>query len=67
MGTKIALMEDGPGSYRFAFSSKRGEVSGRVTVGVEGPPDNRSHEDKEQAAKNQILALSREFSEACEE
>jgi hypothetical protein len=67
MGTKIALMEDGPGSYRFAFSSKRGEVSGRVTVGVEGPPDKRSGEDREQAAKNQILALSREFSEACEE
>jgi hypothetical protein len=67
MGTKIALMEDGPGSYRFAFSSKRGEVSGRVTVGVEGPPDKRSDEDREQAAKNQILALSREFSEACEQ
>jgi hypothetical protein len=67
MGTKIGLIEDGPGSYRFAFSSKRGEVSGRVTVGVEGPPDKRSHEDREQAARNQILALSREFSEACEE
>jgi hypothetical protein len=67
MGTKIGLIEDGPGSYRFAFSSKRGEVSGRVTVGVEGPPDKRSDEDREQAARNQILALSREFSEACEE
>jgi hypothetical protein len=67
METKIALVEDGPGSYRFTFSAKRGELSGRVTVGIEGPPDKRSHEDREQAAKNQILALSREFAEACEE
>jgi hypothetical protein len=62
---KIALVEDGPGSYKFTFSSKRGEFSGRVNVGIEGPPDKRSQEDREQAAKNQILALSREFSESC--
>jgi hypothetical protein len=61
----IAIVEDGPGSYRFTFASKRGELSGRVTVGIEGPPDKRSNEDREQAAKNQILALSREFAEAC--
>jgi hypothetical protein len=64
---QIALVEDGPGSFRFTFASKRGEISGRVKVGVEGPPDGRSDYDKEQAAKNQILALSREFAEACEE
>ena len=62
---KAALVEDGPGSYKFTFSSKRGEFTGRVNVGVEGPPDKRSEEDKEQAARNQILALSREFSESC--
>jgi len=62
---KMALVEDGPGSYKFTFSSKRGEFTGRVNVGVEGPPDKRSEEDKEQAARNQILALSREFSESC--
>jgi len=66
MATPIALVEDGPGSYRFTFASKRGELSGRVTVGIEGPPDKRSSGDREQAAKNQILALSREFSEACD-
>jgi hypothetical protein len=65
--TQIALVEDGPGSYRFTFTSRRGELSGRVTVGVEGPPDRRSADDREQAAKNQILALSREFAEACGE
>jgi hypothetical protein len=65
MSAQIALFEDGPGSYRFTFSSTRGELSGRVTVGIEGPPDRRSYEDREQAAKNQILALSREFSAAC--
>jgi hypothetical protein len=65
MPSKVALVEDGPGSYRFTFASTRGELSGRVTVGIEGPPDRRSGEDREQAAKNQILALSREFSEAC--
>ena len=64
---KIALVEDGPGSFKFIFSSKRGEVSGRVNVGIEGPPDKRSQEDRERAAKNQILALSREFAEACED
>jgi hypothetical protein len=56
-----------PGSYKFMFASKRGELSGRVTVGIEGPPDRRSEDDREQAAKNQILALSREFAEACEQ
>lgn len=61
---QIALAEDGPGSYRFTFPTKRGEMSGRVTVGVEGPPDKRSDYDREQAAKSQILALSRESAEA---
>jgi hypothetical protein len=67
MTTPIALVEDGPGSYRFTFASKRGEVSGRVTVGIEGPPDRRSDYDRDQAARNQVLALSREFAEACGE
>lgn len=65
MQEQIAMVEDGPGSYRFTFASTRGELSGRVTVGIEGPPDRRSNEDREQAAKNQVLALSREFSAAC--
>ncbi len=67
MALRIALVEDGPGSYRFSFTSKRGELSGRVTVGIEGPPDRRSDADREQAARNQILAISREFAEACEQ
>jgi SAM-dependent methyltransferase len=49
------------------FSSPRGEMSGRVTVGTEGPPDRRSTADKEQAAKNQILALARELAEVCDD
>jgi hypothetical protein len=65
--TEIVLVEDGPGSYRFTFASKRGQLSGRVSVGIEGPPDRRSDYDREQAAKNQTLALSREFAEACGE
>ncbi len=67
MAPQIGLVEDGPGSYRFTFASTRGEMSGRVTVGIEGPPDRRSEADREQAAKNQIFALSREFAEACGE
>jgi hypothetical protein len=67
MAMKVALVEDGPGSYRFTFISTRGGLSGRVNVGIEGPPDRRSYDDREQAAKNQILALSREFSVACED
>jgi hypothetical protein len=43
--------------------STRGELSGRVT---EGPPDRRTDDDRQQAAMNQILAISREFAEACE-
>ena len=61
----VVLEPDGRGSYKFTFSSRRGEVSGRVTVGTEGPPDRRSEADQEQAAKSQILALSRELGEAC--
>jgi hypothetical protein len=65
MPMEIALVEDGPGSYRFTFISTRGELSGRVKVGIQGPPDRQSYQDREQAAKNQIRGLSREFSAAC--
>jgi hypothetical protein len=61
----IALEPDGPGSYTFKFATERGEISGRVRVALEGPPDNRSPGDQEQAALNQILALSREFAQSC--
>lgn len=62
---RIVLERDGPGSFRFKFQTARGEITGRVRVGLEGPPDNRSGADQEQAALNQILALSREFAQAC--
>ncbi|MGB6467015.1 MAG: hypothetical protein WBF27_12585, partial [Xanthobacteraceae bacterium] len=62
----IRLEADGRGSFTFTFSSARGEMSGRVNVGTEGPPDRRSTADKEQAAKNQILALARELAQVCE-
>jgi hypothetical protein len=62
----IRLEPDGRGSFIFTFSSPRGEMSGRVNVGTEGPPDKRSTADKEQAAKNQILALARELAQVCE-
>jgi hypothetical protein len=61
----ITLEPDGSGSYKFKFATGRGEISGRVRVGQEGPPDNRSEADQQQAALNQILALSREFAQAC--
>jgi hypothetical protein len=60
----IAPEPDSRGSYKFTFCSQRGKLSGRVTVGAEGPPARRSEADQEQAAKNQILALSRELGEA---
>jgi hypothetical protein len=44
MATEIALVEDGPGSYRFTFISTRGELSGRVKVGIQGPPDRQSYQ-----------------------
>jgi hypothetical protein len=62
----VVLEPDGRGSFTFKFSSPRGEVSGRVNVGTEGPPDRRSMPDKEQAAKNQILGLARELAQVCE-
>jgi hypothetical protein len=62
----IDLEPDGRGSFTFTFSTPRGELSGRVNVGTEGPPDKRSNADKEQAAKNQILALARELAQTCE-
>ncbi len=37
-----------------------------VNVGTEGPQDRRTTADKEQAAKNQILALARELAQVCE-
>ena len=61
----LVLEPDRPGCYQFKFVTERGEISGRVRVALEGPPDNRSLPDQEQAALNQILALSREFAQAC--
>jgi len=55
----IVLEAEGPGSYKLKFATGRGEISGRVRVGLEGPPDNRSEVDEEQVALTQILALSR--------
>ncbi len=62
----LHLEADRRGSFTFTFRSARGEMSGRVNVGTEGPPDRRSTADKEQAAKNQILALARELAQVCE-
>ena len=50
MTHSIVLEPDGPGSYKFKFATERGEISGRVRVALEGPPDNRSEADQEQAA-----------------
>jgi hypothetical protein len=63
---KIHREQHSRGSCTFTFASQRGDLSGRVNVGTEGPLDRRSQADKEQAAKNQILALSRELADACE-
>jgi hypothetical protein len=54
MVAQTALVEGGAGSYRFTFESARGELSGRVIAAIESPPDRRSYEDREQAAKDQI-------------
>lgn len=62
----IVLESDGPGSYKFHYLSQRGEIFGRVKVGVEGPPDSRPVDDQEGAARNRIMALAREFADACE-
>ena len=44
----IVLEPDGRGSFTFTFSSPRGEMSGRVNGGTEGPPDRRSTADKKE-------------------
>jgi hypothetical protein len=58
MAPQIALVEDGPGSYRFTCASRRGEMSGCVTVGTQGPPDKRSCADRVQAAKRSRLTIA---------
>lgn len=60
----IVLEVDGPGSYKFRFMSPSGELFGRVTVAMEGPPDYRPIADQESAARKRIAALAREFSAA---
>ena len=35
---RVVLERDGPGSYKFKFQTSWGEISGRVRVGLEGPP-----------------------------
>lgn len=61
---EIVLEVDGPGSYKFRFHSQTGELFGRVTVAMEGPPDDRPIAVQENAARNRIAALAKDFSAA---
>jgi hypothetical protein len=59
----IVLEPDGPGSYKFKFATERGEIAGRVRVEWKDLP-TIAPADRERAALNQILAVSREFAQA---
>jgi hypothetical protein len=50
-----------------SFQAAVYEILGPGPLGIEGPPDRRTNADREQAARNQILAMSREFAEASEQ
>ena len=45
-----------PDTFRFSYSIHDGEVTGRVSIGLEGP-DARSSEQKMRAAKLKVRSL----------
>ena len=56
-----------PSAFQFSFTTHDGEISGRITVAIEGKPETRSNEEKMRAAKIKVEHLVNTLSQAVSE
>ena len=54
-------------TFHFSFSTKDGQLTGRVSVALDGRPDNRSREEKMRAARIKVEWLAHAFANASSE
>jgi hypothetical protein len=54
-------------TFHFSFTTKDGQLTGRVSVALVGRPDNRSREEKMRAARIRVEHLARAFATASSE
>jgi hypothetical protein len=64
MGDDQILLEPERGHadwYHFSFTSRDGKLTGRVSIALEGRPDNRTREEKMRAARIKVEYLAHAF------
>ena len=56
-----------PNVFQFSFTTHDGEITGRISVAIEGKSETRSNEEKMRAAKNKVEHLVNALCQAASE
>jgi hypothetical protein len=56
-----------PNVFQFSFTTHDGEITGRITVAIEGKSETRSNEEKMRAAKIKVEHLVNSLCQAASE
>jgi hypothetical protein len=56
-----------PDAFHFSFSTHDGEITGRISVAIEGKSETRSNEEKMRAAKIKVEHLVNSLCQAASE
>ena len=56
-----------PNAFQFSFTTHDGEITGRISVTLDGKPETRSSEEKMRAAKIKVEHLVQALSQAASE
>jgi len=56
-----------PNAFQFSFTTPDGEITGRISVTLDGKPETRSNEEKMRAAKIKVEHLVQALSQAASE
>jgi hypothetical protein len=56
-----------PNAFQFSFTTHDGEITGRISVTLEGKPETRSNEERMRAAKIKVEHLVQALSQAASE
>ena len=56
-----------PNAFQFSFTTLDGEITGRISVTLDGKPETRSSEEKMRAAKIKVEHLVKALSQAASE
>ena len=56
-----------PNAFQFSFTTHDGEITGRISVTLDGKPETRTSEEKMRAAKIKVEHLVQALSQAASE